>query len=126
MPILRVGVLQLDGKMVDSVNVQPPNRQYGVMALDLKVTPLAYQVLATEAQSDSSEVRGIALRSLAESYYYRAMEDSLVPDKAVVGSLLQNLDDTTHVESCDSPSNPAGPLIAAGYARAGDSPVMRL
>ncbi len=71
------------------------------MALDLIGTPLAYQVLATVAQSDSdTQVRGMALRSLAMGYFYRAKQDSLVPDKAVVGILLHNLDDTTYVNEC--------------------------
>ncbi len=87
-PILRVGVLDPHGNTVDNVNAPSPNRIYGVMALDLIGTPLAYQVLATVATSDSdSQVRGMALNSLAEGYYYRAREDSLVPDKAVIGLL---------------------------------------
>ncbi len=100
-PVLRVGVLDPDGKTIDSVTAPPPNKLYGVMALDLIGTPLAYQVLATAVQSDSnSQVRGMALRSLAMGYFYRAQQDSLVPDKAVVGILLQNLDDTTYVNQC--------------------------
>ncbi len=100
-PILRVGVLDPDGKTVDSVNAPAPNKQYGIMALDLIGTPLAYQALATVAQSDSdAQVRGMAVRSLAIGYFYRAKQDSLVPDKAVVGILLQNLDDTTYVNEC--------------------------
>jgi len=50
-------------------------------------------------QTDSnSQLRGAALNSLAESYYYRARQDSLSPDKGVIGLLLQNLDDTTIVK----------------------------
>ena len=100
-PVIKNAVLSPDGKTIDSVTAPPPNKLYGVMALDLIGTPLAYQVLATAAQTDSnSQVWGMALRSLAEGYYYRAKEDSLVPDKAVIGILLQNLDDTTYVREC--------------------------
>ncbi len=97
-PVIKEAVLSPDGKTVDSVTAPPPNKLYGVMALDLIGTPLAYQVLASVAQSDSdSQLRGAALNSLAQSYYYRARQDSLVPDKAVIGLLLQDLDDTTYI-----------------------------
>ncbi len=100
-PIQKVGVLDPDGKTIDSVDAPIPNRQYGIMALDLIGTPLAYQVIATDAVSDSdAQVRGMALRALAQSYYYRAKEDSLAPDNAVVGILLQNLNDSTYVNAC--------------------------
>ena len=100
-PVIKTAVLSPDGKTVDSVDAPAPNKQYGIVALDLIGTPLAYQVLATVAQSDSdTQVRGMALRSLAMGYFYRAKQDSLVPDKAVVGILLQNLDDTTYINQC--------------------------
>ena len=100
-PVIKTAVLSPDGKAIDSVDSPSPNKIYGVMALDLIGTSLAYQVIATVARSDSnSEVRGMALKSLAEGYYYRAREDSLLPDVSVVGLLLQNLDDTTYVREC--------------------------
>ena len=99
-PVIKIAVSDPNGK-IDSIDSPPPNKIYGVMALDMIGTPLAYQVLATVARSDSnSEVKGMALRSLAEGYYYRAKEDSLVPDKAVIGILLRNIDDTTYVREC--------------------------
>ena len=57
-PILRVGVLDPDGKTVDSVNAPAPIKQYGIMALDLIGAPLAYQAVATVAQSDSDDECG--------------------------------------------------------------------
>ncbi len=99
-PMIKIAVSDPNGT-IDSINSPPPNQIYGVLALDLIGTPLAYQVLATVARSDSnSEVKGMALRSLAEGYYYRAKEDRLVPDKAVIGILLRNIDDTTYVREC--------------------------
>jgi hypothetical protein len=100
-PILKVAVFDSTGKVVDSVNETPPNRIYGVMALDLIGTPAAYQVLADVVQSDTGyEVRGAALKVFAKGYYYRVEQDSLTPDKNVVHLLLQNMDDTTYVAGC--------------------------
>jgi hypothetical protein len=98
-PVLKVAVFDSTGKVVDSVNETPPNRVYGVMALDLIGTPAAYKVLAVAAQSDTNnEVRGEALRAIAQGYYYKTVQDSLSPDKEVVHLLIQNMEDTTFVQ----------------------------
>lgn len=99
-PTLKVTTVDLNGK-TDTVSAPPPNRVYGVMALDLIGTPLAYQTLAIVAQSDSdAEVRGTALKTFATSYYFRTQRDSTLPDKETIHLLLRNADDTTYVNEC--------------------------
>ncbi len=99
-PTLKVATVDLNGK-TDTVPAPPPNRVYGVMALDLIGTPLAYQTLAIIAQSDSDEeVRGTALKVFATSYYFKTQQDSTLPEKEAVHLLLRNVDDTTYVYDC--------------------------
>ena len=100
-PVVKVAVFDSTGRVIDSVNAPPPNRVYGVMALDLIGTPAAYQILADVAQSDTNtDVRGMALRSMAMGYYYKTLQDSLSPDKEVVHLMLRYMDDTTGVKEC--------------------------
>ena len=78
------------GNVKDSVMAPPPNRVYGVMALELIGTPKAYQVLGDVAQTDTEvNVRGEALKSLAQNYYFKTLEDSLSPDKEIRSPLAQ-------------------------------------
>lgn len=96
-PVIKIAVSDPNGK-IDSINTTKPDKRLGLMALDLIGTPEAYQVIATAAQSDSNvELKALALRSLALNYYHKAKEDSLTPDPAVVGILIDNMDDTSYV-----------------------------
>jgi len=100
-PIIKVAVLDSTGVVEDSVNAPPPNRVYGVMALDLIGTPAAYQVLADVVRLDTNgEVRGEALRAFAVNCYSRVVQGSLQPDTGVVHLLLGYMDDTTYVGGC--------------------------
>ena len=85
-PTIKVASISPEGKR-DSVLAPKPHKVYAIEALELIGTPQAYQVVASAAQSDSNiDVKGMALRALSTTYYERAREDSLVPDKQVVSS----------------------------------------
>ncbi len=99
-PVVKIPVTDSSTGAVDSVNIPPPNRVYGVMALDLIGTPSAYQALTGVAQTDTdADVRGEALKSLAISLYRRTIADSLSPDEQIVHIFLRDMDDTTFVET---------------------------
>ena len=72
---------------------------YAIMALEAIGTDTAYNVLFKTASTHSDpEVRGQSLKALAQSYYQKAQEDSVAPDKEVLHILLISVEDTTQTQ----------------------------
>ncbi len=68
------------------------------MILEQIGTVNAYSVIENLAQSyQDNEVRGFAMNSLADTYHFKCISDSIQPDTSVLHILVLSIDDTTHV-----------------------------
>ena len=106
-PALKKFLFQPPGPTKDTSlkEIKNPNKQYAIYALDAIGSQSAENALITTAQTNPDmEIRGLALKTLANNFYYRTknaaeqgISKGLQPNKGIVYLLLENADDTTYI-----------------------------
>lgn len=76
-----------------------PNKVYAILALDGIASNLAEQIIIDAALNHPEKnIRGYALKILAQNFYYRISETDKIPNKEILHILINNADDTSFVE----------------------------
>ena len=71
---------------------------FSALALERIGSPQAYSIIQTIALSHSyNEVRGIAVNSLAYSYYLKCNSENSTPNNTILHTLILSIDDTTYL-----------------------------
>jgi len=109
-PALMKFLYQLPESTKDTTlsGIKNPNKQYAIYALESIGSQNAENALITIVQTHPDiEIRGLALRMLANNFYYRTKSEEeqgiskgLQPDREIVHLMVENADDTTYVQSC--------------------------